>query len=140
MERTYSQMRTKTYLQFITEKLNPNFKGLIINNVQVKFTGHSLERHNERTDFLHEEDWKIILARITLDVMARPKGYYLYFSKSYNQGVVLFWDQRNIFIVTILPKGNKFAKSDTKLAIVEACIMNKFSNKFNNELYMAEVD
>ena len=130
----------KSYIQFLNERLNPNFRGMVIDGIPVKFTSHSLERHGERTHVLSQSDWEIILNRVVKDIKLKLSGYYLYFSKSYNQGVVLFWDKKNIFIVTILPKGNKFAKSDTKLAIIESCVLNKFPQRFDNILLWVEIE
>lgn len=130
----------RSYIQFLNERLNPNFRGMVIGGVHVKFTTHSLERHGERTHSLNQEDWVVILQRVVDDIKAKSAGYYLYFSKSFNQGVVIYWDNKSIFVITILPKGNRFAKNDTKLVIIESSITNKFGTRFKGKLMNVEVD
>jgi hypothetical protein len=89
-------------------------------------TKHSIDRAKDRNATREEVT---IISKLAIDKLKHEKTQqeYLVFSKSLNRGIVFDYrkdrytgsDELYLYIITILPKGKKNPKPDTKLMLVE---------------------
>lgn len=93
----------------------------VFNGIQVRISTHAGSQAKVRRSDLEVKDWNIILDRITKDLKDKnlPKADYLFYSKSYEQGVVAGWDTEKLSIITALPKNRFNRKPGTEFVMVE---------------------
>jgi len=99
--------------------LKSNVKNIQIGTVFVSITTHAASQAVVRRSDLEPKDWEIIFKRCINDIKNRGNGYYLYYSKSYEQGIIVFWNHSTIAVITILPKGRANPKPGTDKIIIE---------------------
>jgi hypothetical protein len=97
----------------------------VFNGIQVRISTHAASQAKVRRSDLEVKDWNIILDRITKYIKSKDLfsesdiGDYLFYSKSYEEGVICGWDTKRLIIITSLPKGRFNKKPDTDLVMVE---------------------
>lgn len=99
--------------------LKTNLRSIMISSIFVSITTHAASQAVVRRSDLESSDWNIIAKRMVADIIYRGNGYYLYYSKSYEQGIIVYWNKTTIAILTILPKGRGNPKSGTEKIIIE---------------------
>lgn len=82
---------------------------------------HAASQQYIRRPDMSQDDWKRMHRNV---IHGAPKGMkngeYLFFSKSFDQGYVVVYNNRKVRIVTVLPKSKGHAKDGTTKVIVES--------------------
>lgn len=93
----------------------------IFNGIEVRISTHAASQAKVRRSDLENFDWNLILDRITKKIKDHnlTASDYLFYSKSYEEGIIVSWDETRLVIVTILPKGRYNTKPGTTISIVE---------------------
>lgn len=99
--------------------LKSNIKKMMFGNIFVNISTHAASQAVVRRSDLEPKDWEIILKRIVNNIKQRKNGYYLYFSKSYEQGIIVYWNLTILSVITVLPKGRSNPKPGTDKIMIE---------------------
>lgn len=82
---------------------------------------HAASQSHDRRPDMSKDDWKKFHRNVIYDSPKKMKnGYYLFYSKSFEQGYVTSVRGKNVRIVTVLPKGRSGAKDNTTKIIIES--------------------
>lgn len=114
--------------------LKANLRNIMIGNIFISITTHAASQAVVRRSDLEPSDWGTILRRAMADLKNRGNGYYLYYSKSYEQGIIVYWNRSAVSILTILPKGRGNPKPGTEKIMIEHYGLELgFTNVINEE-------
>ena len=107
--------------KLIFESFKPIF---VYKGIKVFDTKHAVQRRIERASDLSEKDFQILFKRI-INKLFSDKSYfdmatdYLFYSVSYRQGLVIYYKDPIIKIITILPKEAYKPKPKTLGVLIE---------------------
>lgn len=119
----------KKYSDFIAENkekeqkqsLLSTLKDLFVNGFNIRASIHAASQAFERAKHMTKERWKEFFTKVTNKIkeMKLKDGDYLFYSRKAKQGSVLNISNKNINLITTLPRGKSFPKPGTERMMME---------------------
>lgn len=100
-------------------------KSGIHHGIHVNVLIHPKSRSVDHGNRLNSDHWNDIFSRAANHAKDKPNTHYLFYSKKHQQGFVGHWmpHKKQMDVLTILPKGRRNPKPDTKLHMMESVII-----------------
>jgi hypothetical protein len=101
--------------------LKSSLKKNMHNGIQIRISTHAASQAKVRRSDLTPDDWSVILDRVTARIKSDKlaHGDYLFYSKSYEEGLILNWNGVRGMIITVLPKSRQNTKPGTIKQLIE---------------------